>query len=199
MIVGITGGIGSGKSKVASLLGEILECTVLNADDLCRDLLEKGGQGYLQFVQSGGQRFLDVHGEIDRSKLREELFSDRILREHLESILHPLVLEKIRSCAKEAPDSLVIAEVPLLFESGWQDEFDIIIAVSSPEEKIIERVIKRDQASHKEVSKIIATQMDSAEKNRLADYVIENSAGWQETEQQVVELVDKLQKKLRGT
>ena len=118
MIVGVTGGIGSGKSRVAGLLGKILCGIVINADDVCRDLLEHGNQGYIQFVKSGGRQFLDSGGVLDRVKLREKIFTDSTLKNRLESILHPLVLEKIRSISFNNPETIIVAEVPLLFESG---------------------------------------------------------------------------------
>ena len=139
----MTGGIGSGKSRVASLLGRLLTGIVISADDVCRELLEAGREGYLQFVRSGGTQFLDGDGVINRVKLREKIFADPALRDQLEAILHPLVLERIQAVAEDAPDSFVIAEVPLLFERGWQDQFDTIIAVSAPQDVVVQRVVDR--------------------------------------------------------
>ncbi len=194
MIVGVTGGIGSGKSKVAALLGKLLCAIVISADDVCRELLEPGGEGYLQFVHSGGSHFLDGDGVINRVTLREKIFADPDLRDQLEAILHPLVLEKIQNVAEGDPESFVIAEVPLLFEKDWQDEFDTIISVFSMEDRLIERVMERDRISREDVGTIIAAQMSMEEKNRRADYVINNSAHWQETEKQLVELAARLKK-----
>ncbi len=194
MIVGVTGGIGSGKSKVAALLGKLLCAIVISADDVCRELLEPGGEGYLQFVHSGGSHFLDGDGAINRVTLREKIFADPDLRDQLEAILHPLVLEKIQNVAEGDPESFVIAEVPLLFEKDWQDEFDTIISVFSMEDRLIERVMERDRISREDVGTIIAAQMSMEEKNRRADYVINNSAHWQETEKQLVELAARLKK-----
>lgn len=194
MIVGVTGGIGSGKSRVASLLGRLLGGIVISADDVCRELLEAGREGYLQFVRSGGTQFLDGDGVINRVKLREKIFADPALRDQLEAILHPLVLERIQAVAEDAPDSFVIAEVPLLFERGWQDQFDTIIAVSAPQDVVVQRVVDRDRISREDVGKIIAVQMPMEEKNSRADHVIDNSADWQESEKQVVDLAARLKK-----
>lgn len=194
MIVGVTGGIGSGKSRVASLLGRLLTGIVISADDVCRELLEAGREGYLQFVRSGGTQFLDGDGVINRVKLREKIFADPALRDQLEAILHPLVLERIQAVAEDAPDSFVIAEVPLLFERGWQDQFDTIIAVFSPRDVVVQRVVDRDRISREDVGKIIAVQMPMEEKNSRADHVIDNSADWQESEKQVVDLAARLKK-----
>lgn len=194
MRVGVTGGIGSGKSRVASLLGRLLTGIVISADDVCRELLEAGREGYLQFVRSGGTQFLDGDGVINRVKLREKIFADPALRDQLEAILHPLVLERIQAVAEDAPDSFVIAEVPLLFERGWQDQFDTIIAVSAPQDVVVQRVVDRDRISREDVGKIIAVQMPMEEKNSRADHVIDNSADWQESEKQVVDLAARLKK-----
>lgn len=198
MLIGITGGIGSGKSKVAERLGKLLCGIVISADDVCRDLLEAGREGYNQFVHSGGRRFLDKDGTIDRHKLRAALFTEASLRAQLESILHPLVLQNIRNVVNNNLKSVVIAEVPLLYESGWQDEFDIIISVFCQEDSLIDRVVKRDGTSREEVGRIIAAQISVQEKNRSADYVVDNSAAWKDTEKQLLILAAKLQKIIAG-
>lgn len=194
MLIGITGGVGSGKSRVAARLGELLCGIVISADDVCRDLLDAGREGYKQFIQSGGSRFLDKNKAIDRRKLREALFTEASLRAQLESILHPLVLEKIRNIAENNRKSFIIAEVPLLFESGWQHEFDTVISVFSQEESLINRVVKRDHTTREEVRRIIAAQMSVQEKNSSADYVVDNSAAWKDTEKQLMILAAKLKK-----
>jgi len=198
LLIGITGGIGSGKSMVAVRLGELLCGVVISADDVCRDLLEAGQEGYNQFVHSGGSRFLAKDGAIDRHKLRAALFTEASLRAQLESILHPLVLEKIRNVVKNNLKSVVIAEVPLLFESGWQHEFDTIISVFSQKDTLVNRVVKRDETTREEVRRIIAAQMPVEEKNRSADYIVDNSAAWKDTEKQLMILAAKLQKIISG-
>ncbi len=192
----MTGGIGSGKSTVASRLGYLLSAVVLSADDICRELLEPGCRGYTRFVHSGGERFLDSGGAIDRRRLRKEMFSNDGLKDLLESILHPLVYEKIEETAKKNPGATVIAEVPLLFESGRRHMFDLVISVSSPQEQVLERVVDRDKVCREAVLEVIAAQMPPEEKNRRADYVIENGSDLQETEKQLEALAAKLQKRI---
>ena len=194
----MTGGIGSGKSTVADRLGKLLSAPVLNADDICRQLLEPGCEGYTRFVRSGGERFLDDGGAINRRRLREEMFRNADLKELLESILHPLVFKKIKETAEQTPQSAVIAEVPLLFESGRHQLFDIVISVFSPEELVLERVVERDTVSPEAVLEVIAAQMPPEEKSRRADYVIENGFDLQETEKQLAALAEKLQKRISG-
>lgn len=198
MIIGVTGGIGSGKSTVADRLGKLLSAPVVNADDICRELLEPGCVGYSRFVRSGGERFLDGGGAIDRRRLREEMFRNAALKELLESILHPLVFKKIKETAEQNPQSAVIAEVPLLFESGRHQLFDIVISVFSPQELVLRRVVERDKVSPEAVLEVIAAQMPPEEKSRRADYVIENGFDLQETEKQLATLAAKLQKRISG-
>ena len=194
----MTGGIGSGKSTVADRLGKLLSVPVLNADDICRQLLEPGCEGYTRFVRSGGERFLDDGGAINRRRLREEMFRNAALKELLESILHPLVFKKIKETAEQTPQAAVIAEVPLLFESGRHQLFDIVISVFSPQELVLERVVERDAVSPEAVLGVIAAQMPPEEKSRRADYVIENGFDLQETEKQLAALAEKLQKRISG-
>ena len=198
MIIGVTGGVGSGKSLVAARLGKLLVAVVVSADDICRELLEPGHPGYNRFTQSAGQRFLDADGAIDRGKLRNELFRNAELKKELESILHPLVLDRIRDVEKQNPEVPVIAEVPLLFESGWQDEFDFVIAVSSPHAQLIERVASRDGVSREAVREIIAAQMSPVEKNKRAGFVIDNGSDLQQTEKQLSALAEMLRKRISG-
>ena len=198
MIIGVTGGIGSGKSTVADRLGKRLSAIVIKADDICRELLEPGCRGYTRFVQSGGERFLDSTGALDRRRLRKEMFSNGALKDLLESILHPLVFKQIEETAEQNPGSTVIAEVPLLFESGQHHVFDLVISVFSPREQVLERVVERDKVGREAVLEVIAAQMPPEEKNRRADYVIENGSDLQETEKQLAALAAKLQKKISG-
>jgi dephospho-CoA kinase len=195
MLIAVTGGVGSGKSRVASLLGKLLDGIVINTDEVCRDLLEPGCQGYVQFVASGGERFLDKDHTIDRVTLRKELFEDACLREKLESILHPLVFSFINTIVADNPHSIVIAEVPLLYETNTQDQFDTVISVYAPEEKLIDRVVQRDKATPAETRQILTAQMSMEEKNRRADHIVRNDGDWQDTQRQVADLALILQKK----
>lgn len=131
MLLGVTGTIGSGKSYVAARLGRLLGAPVLSADSICRELLEKDQPGYLAFLNQGGQAYLSQAGDIDRPRLRDAAFQDQGLRRILEEILHPLVRQRLTQArASLAPDTCMVAEVPLLFESGWQSDFDYIVCVS---------------------------------------------------------------------
>lgn len=186
MLIGVTGSIGAGKSCVATQLGRLLKAKTICADQICRELLKRDRQGYLEVVRYWLQRFLDVDGNIDRSLLRDTLFRDDKIRLRLEAILHPLVRARLQDAKHSAARTgFVVAEVPLLFESGWQDDFDWIVAVYAPAEVSLLRVPERDGTSIDEVRNILAVQMSPEEKRDRADSVIDNSADWAGTEKQI--------------
>ena len=192
MLIGITGSIGSGKSRVLRKLADLLGASIFNADQECRTLMEKGGEGYRRFVSLYGDSFLDREGGIDRGKLRRELYDDEELKRALESILHPLVRDALtheRKSSAGRGSRIIAAEIPLLFETGWQDEFDLVVLVSAPESLLIERVLDRDGGAAEDVLSILAAQMSDSEKRKLADVVIDNSNDWNETEKQLKDLV----------
>lgn len=177
MIIGVTGGMGSGKSLVAGLLGRLLGADVLNADILCRDLLQMQMPGWQGIQERWGSRFLDLTGNIDRTVLRKVLFTEPEVRRGVEQILHPLVRQEVISRAAEKRVSLegMVVEVPLLFEVGWQNDFDWIVVVYSEHECCVQRIVRRDRVSQIEGRIAICAQISLEEKVLQADSVIENS------------------------
>lgn len=177
MKVAITGNIGSGKSMVARYLAEITGAEHCDTDIVCRDLLEKGQPGWLRVKQKWGKRFIGVDGSLDREKLRAAVFESELIRHELENILHPYVRDYVsqlmQHCEKEG--KLVIVEVPLLFEVGWQNDFDYIVTVTADEDDVVERVVLRDRVSAEQVEKVLNIQMDISEKAQCSDFVINNS------------------------
>ena len=195
MLIGITGNIGTGKSRVTNQLAHLLDAQVLSADQICRELLEPGQQGCTQFLHLVGNKYSDGQGKIDRLALRSDLFKDKQLKDKLESILHPLVRERILDeKTKLSSGSIVIAEVPLLFESDWKDDFDLVVSVSAPAEVSITRVIQRDGGTDHDVQSILAAQISQEKKDKLADTVIDNSAGWEATEKRIAKLASWVRK-----
>ena len=189
MLIGITGTIGSGKSLVARLLGEMLPAPVHSSDEISRKLLERGEAGYLKLVETWGRRYLLENGEVDRALLRTAIFDDHRVRTQLEAILHPLVrLELLQAKTGCNPTAPQIAEVPLLFECGWQADFDCIVCVTADPGVAIQRVVDRDSVNQAEVEKIISTQMDPALKKERSDFHIDNSGSHDQTLKQVNKL-----------
>ena len=189
MLIGVTGGVGCGKTTVARRLSELLTARFINSDELCRELMSKGHEGYRQFVGRFGDRFLDEDSNIDRPMLRRHVFSDQNGRRQLEAILHPLVRDRIRSISRmSSKGTVVIAEVPLLFESGWESDFDRIVCVVAPPETAISRIVQRDLVSREEAERIVAAQMDIAEKARRSDWTIDNDGDSAQFERQLADV-----------
>jgi dephospho-CoA kinase len=177
MIIGVTGGMGAGKSLVSKLLGKLLGADVLDADSICRQLLQPHMAGWQGVQTNWGNRFIGPAGHIDRSALRDALFADLAVRQGVEQILHPLVRKEILRRATEKKNQLtgMVVEVPLLFEVGWQGIFDWIVVVYADDDCCLQRIVNRDHVSLDEGRRALATQIPLKEKALMANSVIENS------------------------
>lgn len=194
MNIALTGGIGSGKSCVAGILGNALMVPVVSTDAICRNLLQPGALAWQAVRQKWQERFLCADGAINRPLLREAVFKDSDLRQALENILHPLVRSEVKmymSAAEKTGEGLVV-EVPLLFEVGWQADFDCTIAVYAPQAICLQRITRRDAVDIEQARGILAAQMDPDLKAAKADFVINNSGLWVQTAQQVYRLARQL-------
>lgn len=190
MNIGVTGSIGAGKSFVAEILTELSGGVSIDTDQVCKELLMKNGPGYEGVVRKWGTRFLvKENSEIDRAKLRETIFHDSTIRKDLENILHPLVRENIKIAKKKLHGKLLVVEIPLLFETGWHEDFDNSLLVVAEHEVCLKRVMDRDKVGIEHVEKILDVQMSTEEKRKLADYVIDNSGEPAETRKQVEKLL----------
>lgn len=177
MIIAVTGGMGAGKSVVTGLLGKLLAVDILDADFLCRTLLQPYMPGWQGIHEKWGALFFDQFGNIDRPALRKALFADPVVRHGVEQILHPLVHQDIifRAAEKRARQVGMVVEVPLLFEVGWQNDFDWIVVVYARQGCCLQRIARRDKVSLDEAGSAVRSQISLKEKALLADSVIENS------------------------
>ncbi len=194
MNIGVTGGMGAGKSMVARALAEQLDAMSASADSICRDLLAVGKPGYLQMREDFSANFFFADGLINRPFLRKVIFSDKAQRAKLDDILHPLVrkeLLELREVA-QAKGMDLVAEVPLLFEKGWQGDFDATLVVFADDEICVNRIMRRDHVSREDAQTSISTQMSLAEKCKLGDWVIDNSGSFAVT----LKLIEQFQKKV---
>jgi dephospho-CoA kinase len=194
--VGLTGGIASGKSTVASMLRD-RDCQVLELDPLGHELLEPGQSAYEEVVREFGNDILGPGDKVDRAKLGAIVFSDPAKRARLNQILHPRILQVVRqwfsALDRSGGPDLAVAEAALIIEAGFHKELDkLIVCWARPDQqlaRLMERGLPREQASLR-----IAAQMPGDEKRALADEVIDCSGSIQETERQVDMVFAKLQK-----
>lgn len=193
-LVGLTGGIASGKSTVAKIL-QSLGAAIVNADDLAREVVEPGHEAWKEIVASFGAEILQSDQTLDRQKLRTLIFNQPHARKRLESIIHPrvraLAEERIRQYAA-AGYPVVIYEVPLLFEGNLQEWLRPVILVACDVETQTARLQKRDHLTAADAEKHIAAQMSLKDKRRLADYVIENNGSLEDLERQTRQILEEL-------
>ena len=172
--VGLTGGIGSGKSAVATLLGE-LGASIIDTDAISHSLTAAGGAAMPDIKTLFGSKYLTSDGALDRAAMRELVFSDPASRRQLESVLHPLIAQKTLAEANQANGLYLIFVVPLLVESGrWKDRVDRILVVDCSEALQIERVTHRNNLSAAQVQAIMATQVNRTQRLAAANDVVVN-------------------------
>ena len=174
-IIGLTGGIGSGKSAAAEILKE-LGLKVIDLDQITHELMMPSELGYIEIKKEFGEKYIDTKGAIDRKLLREEIFSSFDLKKRIESILHPIIFEE---CNKQLNilkhEKYIVLVIPLLFETkNYISLIDESLLIDCDLETQIERVIKRDSISKTLANRIIKNQMNREKKQLLADKVILN-------------------------
>jgi dephospho-CoA kinase len=193
-LVGLTGGIASGKSAVAKIL-EQLGAAVINADDLAREVVEPGKEAWKEIIDTFGTGVLQPDQTLDRAKLRTIIFNNPDARKKIESIIHPRVraLAEKRMIERAAAGySVIVYEVPLLFEGNLHEWLRPVILVACDVDTQRTRLQKRDHLTENEAQKHIDAQMSLAEKRRLADYVIENNGSLEELEKQIQVVLEKI-------
>ncbi len=174
--VGLTGGIGSGKSAVAALFAAY-GIPVIDADDIAKKIVAPGLPAYEAIIAAFGRQILDPDGEINRQRLRSRIFNNEQERRRLETILHPRIRAEIKTQVDRLAAPYCLIVIPLLVETGQQDLVDRILLVDAEEDKQIERVMRRDSLAESEVRKILASQAARASRLARAHDVIENNAG----------------------
>lgn len=173
-LVGLTGGIGSGKSTVAKLFAE-QGIPVIDTDLISHQLTQKNGSAIPAIQHEFGKEYIDATGALDRAKMRQLVFSTPIAKERLEKILHPLILEQTKLLATSSAAPYVIVVVPLLFESSeYQSWLDHTLTVDCSENTQIARATLRDKLDEHTVRAIMSKQLPRTQRQQLADDIILN-------------------------
>lgn len=176
-IIGLTGGIGSGKSTVSNYFAA-LGIEIIDADRIARDLLKPETPWSAKVIAHFGKAIIDAHGHIDRTKVRQLIFQDQAAKDWLEALLHPAIRAEIKTAIEHVQSPYCIVVIPLLVESGLEhyDYMDRIVAVDIPEHLQIARLTSRDGASIEEAQNWVSQQASRAQRLVAADDIIDNSS-----------------------
>ena len=174
MIIGLTGGIGSGKSAAADLFNN-LGIDSIDADDLAKDSLDISSQGYKLFIKEFGKKYLDENRNINRELLRKDIFNDPVAKLRLENIIHPIVRTGIQSFIDNSSSEYCIVVVPLIFETNTSKFYDRILVIDCDVDIQISRTSKRDKQTNSAIKNIINKQATREQRLSIADDVIENN------------------------
>jgi dephospho-CoA kinase len=192
-IVGLTGGIGSGKSTAAKFFNE-LGITIVDADIIARQVVEPGQPSLQKITEHFGSTILQSNGSLDRGKLREIIFSQPEEKQWLESLLHPVIYQKAHKELHSAKGDYVIYMSPLIFESHQRNWCHRIVVIDIPEELQVERAVLRDHTNVEDIHRIISSQIPRTERLAKADDIIDNSSSREALKKSISALHTKLQK-----
>jgi dephospho-CoA kinase len=187
MIVGLTGGIGSGKSAVSTQL-ESLGISVVDADQVARDVVLVGSPALKRIAQYFGSQILLKDGALNRAVLRQKIFADKAQRQWLESLLHPLIGEAITEQLAVASSIYAVLESPLLLETSQHKSTDFVVVVDASEALQRQRACKRDGSTEVQIDAIIASQMPRQQRLDKADWVLDNQHDLSHLSEQVLQL-----------
>lgn len=187
LVIGLTGGIGSGKSTIAELFAA-MGAPIIDMDQIARQVVEPGQPGLTEITQEFGTDILDVEGRLDRRRLRELIFDSADKRRRLEAMLHPLIRQETKRQLAKLDSAYCIVVIPLLLESHQQSLVDRILVVDVPENLQISRTMKRDDISATAVQKILAAQTNRQTRLAAADDIIDNTLDLAQVRDRVAEL-----------
>ncbi|MCW8907450.1 MAG: dephospho-CoA kinase [Sedimenticola sp.] len=190
LVIGLTGGIGSGKSAVTDHFAR-LGVPVIDADVVSRQVVEPGQPALQEIVEQFGAELLQEDGTLDRRRLRQHIFADPEAKTRLEKILHPKIRAAMRQQLEETRAPYAILSIPLLFETGQDKTVDRILVVDCPPEVQLRRVMMRDGSSEDEARSIIDSQSGRSQRLTAADDIIRNDGTLVELEAKVEQLHQK--------
>ncbi len=197
LIVGLTGGVASGKTTVSRFLKEE-GAYIIDADQIARELVRPHTPAWKKLVRTFGTEILRKDGFIHRKKLADKVFRNLRQRQQLNQILHPRIRKEMerrtREIGKKDPEAIVVIDAPLLVELGEHRRMDRVIVVTSTQTRQIERLRKRDGINAEEALRIFSSQMPVEDKVKLADFVIRNEGSFRETKRKTREILKELRK-----
>ncbi|HSI88396.1 MAG TPA: dephospho-CoA kinase [Pyrinomonadaceae bacterium] len=200
--VGLTGSIAVGKTFVCGVLAE-LGCTVLDADKTAREVVERGTEGLERIVREFGHEVLDADGALDRKRLGAIVFGDPAKRALLNSIVHPLVIERQDRWLSEQegrdPEGIAVIDAALMIESSGYKRFDQLIVVWCEADVQLRRLMERDKLTETEARRRIEAQMPQSEKKKYADHLINTSLGFEDTRRQTEDVFRVLRGSVRAS
>jgi len=194
MKVGLTGGIGAGKSTVADLFSQ-KGAVVIRSDELARQVIEPQTPGFQQVIDRFGKDFVNSEGYIDRAKLAQIVFQDDAALKDLENIIHPLVRSKINQIIDQhTSETIIVNEIPLLLEKKMESLFDFLVIVISSEKNRLERLAQRGLAAEQATARM-AKQVSDEERKAAADFLIVNDGNLDQLEADVEKIWQTLQER----
>jgi dephospho-CoA kinase len=197
LIVGLTGGVASGKTTVSRVLKEE-GAYIIDADQIARELVQPQTPAWKKLVKAFGPEILQEDGLIHRKKLADKVFANLQDRKLLNRILHPRIRKemerRVRGIGQKDPEAIVVIDAPLLVELGEHCQMDKLIVVASTQTQQLERLKKRDGISPEEALRIFSSQMPIEDKVKLADFVIRNDGSFRETKKKAREVFEELTK-----
>ncbi|MDP2878677.1 MAG: dephospho-CoA kinase [Sulfuricella sp.] len=188
LVIGLTGGIGSGKSSVARIFAA-LGAAVIDTDEIAHRLTAKDTPALAAIIEQFGSSYQLPDGNLDRARLRKRVFSDHAAKEQLEKLLHPLIKQQVVSEMAEAQGPYLVLVIPLFFETGaYRDLVDRVLVVDCDENQQISRTMSRSKLSTEEVRSIVAHQVPRAERIKQADDILSNRGNYADLEEHAKEL-----------
>jgi dephospho-CoA kinase len=190
-VIGLTGGIATGKSTVSAILKKA-GAEIIDADRIAREVVKKGLPAYREIVENFGETVLLSNGEINRSVLGDLIFNDPRKKQLLNRIVHPHVRREtnrqLKDMENSSPDTIAVLDIPLLFEAEMHKDLSEVIVVYAPEHIQVKRLMKRDNISEADAVARVRSQMPIEEKKNRATIVIDNSGTMQDTRKQTLEI-----------
>ncbi len=197
LIVGLTGGVASGKS-VVSQVWEKEGATLIDADRIARELVQPRQPAWKALIKAFGKEILQEDGSLHRKKLAARVFSDPVQRELLNQILHPRIKReinrRIKGIGQKDPEAIVVVDAALLIETGYYREIDKVVVVTSTKEQQMERLKRREGIDQEKARGIIDSQISAKERIKVADIIIRNEGPLEETERKAKEVFRELKR-----